>query len=69
MICVFPNWRSNDAKGKAAAIGGVVEGRREESASICEESVVRDSDGEEVEAIARRCRAKGHEIEGEIPLG
>jgi hypothetical protein len=64
MICAFPNWGSIDAKGKAAAIGGVVEGRREESASICEESIVRDSDGEEVEAVARRCRAKGHEIEG-----
>jgi hypothetical protein len=45
-------WGSIDGKGKAAAIGGVVEGRCEESAGVCEESVVGDSGGEEVEAVA-----------------
>jgi hypothetical protein len=62
-------WGSINGKGKAAAIGGVVEGRCEESAGVCEESVVGDSGGEEVEAVAWRSRAEGDETQDSIPVG
>jgi hypothetical protein len=47
-----------------AEISGVVEGRCEEFAGVCEESVVGHPGGEEVEAIARSSRTEGHETEG-----
>jgi hypothetical protein len=40
MISAFPNGGSIDGKGNAAAVVGVVEGRCEESAGVCEESAV-----------------------------
>jgi hypothetical protein len=69
MICAISKWGSIDGKGKAAAIGGVVEGRCEESAGVCEESVVRHSGGEEIAAVAWRRRAEGHEAWRQVLVG
>jgi hypothetical protein len=52
-------WGNIDGKGKAAAIGGVVKGRCEESAGVCEESPVGDSGGEEAASVAGGGCAEG----------
>jgi hypothetical protein len=47
-----------------AEISGVVEGRCEEIAGVCEESAVGHSGGEEVAPVAWCGGAEGDEIEG-----
>jgi hypothetical protein len=51
-----------------ATIGGVVEGRCEESAGVCEESAVGDSGGEEVEAHTWCCSPESHEAESQLSI-
>jgi hypothetical protein len=50
-------------------IGGVVERRCKESTDVCEESVVGDSGGKEVEAVAGRRRAEGDETQDSVSIG
>jgi len=51
-----------------AEIGGVVEGGCEESAGFCQGSIVGDSGGEEVEAVAWGRRPKGDETQDSISV-
>jgi hypothetical protein len=52
-----------------AEVGGVVEGRCEESTGVREESVVGDSGGEEVEAVAGGGGAEGDETQDSVSVG
>jgi hypothetical protein len=47
----------------------VVEGRCEESAGVCKESVVEHSGGEEVEAVGGSGGTEGDEAQDSIPVG
>jgi len=62
-------WGSIGGKSKAAAIGGVVEGRCEESAGVCQESAVGDSGGEEVASVAGGGGTEGDETQHSVSVG
>jgi hypothetical protein len=61
MMCAFYLVGNIDGKGKAAFGPGVVEGRCEESAGLCESEALRVSGGKEASSYSRRGRAEGHE--------
>jgi hypothetical protein len=59
MMCGFEKGNI-DGKGKAASVGGVVEGRCEEFAYVCEREAFRASGGQEAATYSGRGRAEGH---------
>jgi hypothetical protein len=61
MMRLFFGGRFHGESEVKAQGSAVVEGRREESTGVCEESVVGDSGGEEVEAVAGGRGAEGDE--------
>ena len=69
MMPAFFGGRSH-GKGKITAeTGGVVEGRCQEFAGVCEESIVWDPGGEEVASLAGRRGAEGDEIGSSVSFG
>jgi hypothetical protein len=66
----FRGQQHGEGEGEVEAeIGGVVKGRCEESAGVCEESAVGDSGGEKVEAVAGGGGAEGDETQDSISVG
>jgi hypothetical protein len=64
----FGGRRHGEGEGETE-ISGLVEERCEESAGVCEESVVGDSGGEEVAAVAGGGGAEGDETQDSISVG
>ena len=68
MMCAFCGGQYYGESEVETEISAVVKGRCEESAGICEGSIIRDSGGEEVAPVAGGCCTEGDETRRQVSV-